>query len=145
MKHIILKIIALSFIAVFQAAIAGAVHDLFRTMDTDNSGSVSREEFSRYMEKDAFDRLDADKNGILTMDEWKKMDYLAEGDKQPEVFRHVDKNANKKISFPEFTNYADKYSNIEEAFMTMDKNKDGSLSPDEVTLRPLFRLITIRH
>jgi len=28
--------------------------------------------------------------------------------------------------------------------MTTDKNRDGSLSPDEVTVRPMFRLIKIR-
>ena len=145
MKHIILKFAAPILLIALFPCISGAMHDLFKNMDADNDGKVSRQEFSRYMAKDSFDILDLNKDGILTPEEWKKMNFLAESDKKQEVFRHVDKNANKRITFPEFSNYAERYSNIEEAFMTMDKNKDGSLSPDEVTLRPLFRLITIRY
>jgi Ca2+-binding EF-hand superfamily protein len=145
MNRAILKLFILGSLVLFCAGTAGAVHDLFNKMDENNDRKVTREEFTRDMEKDAFDRLDVNKDGILTPEEWEKTDFISESDRQQEVFRHVDRDANKRISFPEFSDYAYKYSNIEEAFMIMDKDRDGSLSPDEVTLRPLFRLITIRY
>ncbi|RJQ55885.1 MAG: hypothetical protein C4526_02610 [Nitrospiraceae bacterium] len=144
-KHIALKFVLSVCLAFLWTGATSAAHDLFRQMDADGDGRVSREEFTRDMQKDAFDRLDINNDGILTPEEWKKMGYIRKHDSRQEVFRHADKNANKRISLPEFSNYAEKYSNIEEAFMTLDKNMDGSLSPDEVTLRPLFRLITIRY
>lgn len=145
MKRTILKIAVLISLIVLLPCITGAMHDLFTKMDEDKDGMISREEFTRDMVKEAFDRLDTNSDGILTMEEWRRVDFLGESDKPQEVFRHIDRKAGERITLPEFSNYAERYSNIEEAFMTMDKDRDGSLSPDEVTLRPIFRLITIRY
>jgi len=144
MKHTNFILAISVSLTVFLSGISCAAHDLFKEMDADRNESVSRDEFTRVMEKDAFDRLDKNKDGILTSDEWGTVDYFEEREGPQEVFRHIDRDANKRISFPEFKDYAQKYSNIEEAFMTTDKNRDGSLSPDEVTVRPMFRLIKIR-
>jgi Ca2+-binding EF-hand superfamily protein len=114
-------------------------------MDVNRDGKVSLEEFAHDMEKSAFDRLDKNKDRFITPIEWSGVDLIEEKEKAQEVFKAIDKKASKRISYPDFSNYADKYSNIEEAFMVLDKNKDGILSPDEVTVRPLFRLITIRY
>jgi len=114
-------------------------------MDVNRDGKVSLEEFTANMERNAFDNLDKNKDGFITPEEWSGADFIEEKEKEREIYKAIDKNAKKRISFPEFSNYADKYSNIEEAFMIQDKNKDGGLSPDEITLRPLFRLITIRY
>jgi len=121
------------------------MHDLFNEMDLNQDGKVSLEEFSHDMENSAFNRLDKNKDGFITPKEWSAVDLIEEKEKAQEVFQAIDKKANKRITYPDFKNYADKYSNLEEAFMILDKNKDGSLSPDEVTLRPLFRLITIHY
>lgn len=139
------KIAVLCSLVLSWAAISPAMHDLFKGMDENNDGFVSREEFTRDIAKNAFDELDTDKDGYVTPEEWNVMHFIEESDNKQEVFQAIDRESTKRISFPEFKDYADKYSNIEEAFMTMDKNKDGGLSPDEVTLRPLFRLITIRY
>ncbi len=145
MKSRILKLIMVSVLVVFWAGEAGAVHNLFKEMDTNHDSKVDREEFAKDMEMTAFDKLDADKDGFITREEWRKMDYIEDLGKSHEVFKYADRNADKRISFPEFSEYAKKYSNIEEAFMTLDKDKDDSLSFDEVTLRPLFRLFIIRY
>jgi len=122
-----------------------ATHNLFNEMDKNQDGKVSLDEFSQNMAKSAFDSLDKNKDGFITPTEWSGIDLLEEKEKAPEIFRAIDKQARKRITYPDFSNYAQKYSNIEEAFMVLDKNKDGILSPDEVTVRPLFRLFTVRY
>lgn len=145
MKSVILKIFIIGSLIVLWINLTGAAHNLFNEMDADQDSKVSLEEFTHDMERNAFDKLDKNKDEFITPGEWTGLDFIAESEKEQEVFKAIDKNANKRISFPDFSNYAAKYSNIEEAFMVLDKNKDGSLSPDEISLRPLFRLITIRY
>ena len=145
MKSTSLTLLLIGSLIVFWANLTGAIHNLFNEMDVNRDGKVSLEEFTHDMEKNAFDNLDKNKDGFITPEEWSRVDFVEEKEKAHEVFKAIDKNANKRISYPNFSNYAEKYSNIEEAFMVLDKNKDGSLSPDEVTVRPLFRLITIRY
>ena len=145
MKATILILCLVCFQIVLLVNYTSAMHDLFNEMDVNQDGKVSLEEFSHDMENSAFNRLDKNKDGFITPKEWSAVDLIEEKEKAQEVFQAIDKKANKRISYPDFKNYADKYSNLEEAFMILDKNKDGSLSPDEVTLRPLFRLITIHY
>ena len=145
MKATILILCLVCFQIVLLVTYTSAMHDLFNEMDVNQDGKVSLEEFSHDMENSAFNRLDKNKDGFITPIEWSAVDLIEEKEKAQEVFQAIDKKANKRISYPDFKNYADKYSNLEEAFMILDKNKDGSLSPDEVTLRPLFRLITIHY
>ena len=145
MKATTLILCLVCFQIVLLVNYTSAMHDLFNEIDVNQDGKVSLEEFVHDMEKSAFDRLDKNKDGFITPIEWSGTDLIEEKEKAQEVFQAIDKKANKRISYPDFTNYADKYSNLEEAFMILDKNKDGSLSPDEITLRPLFRLITIHY
>jgi len=145
MKATTLILCLVCFQIVLLVNYTSAMHDLFNEIDVNQDGKVSLEEFVHDMEKSAFDRLDKNKDGFITPIEWSGADLIEEKEKAQEVFQAIDKKTNKRISYPDFTNYADKYSNLEEAFMILDKNKDGSLSPDEITLRPLFRLITIHY
>lgn len=130
---------------VFGVNLTEAIHNLFNEMDVNKDGKVSLEEFTANMERAAFDKLDKNKDGFITPDEWSGADFIEDKEKGREIFKAIDKKAKNRISYRDFSNYADKYSNIEDAFMIQDKNKDGSLSPDEITLRPLFRLITIHY
>lgn len=138
----------LSFILIvavgFTASEGNALHDLFKSIDLNNDGKVEKNEFSNDMKKTAFDRLDADKDTELTASEWEQLDYEVDMDMHRDVFKKMDKDKDKRISFFEFSDYADDHSNIERAFMTLDKDLDSALSPDEISVRPLFRMITIR-
>ena len=145
MRYAILMLSAGFLLMILSLHNANAMHNLFNEMDANHDGKVSLDEFSNNMAKSAFDGLDKNKDGFITPSEWSGEDLLDEKEKAPEVFRAIDKQARKRFTYPDFSNYAEKYSNIEEAFMVMDKNKDGILSPDEVTVRPLFRLFSVRY
>ncbi|MBI5055993.1 MAG: EF-hand domain-containing protein [Nitrospirae bacterium] len=142
MRTSILTVIVISLLTVFWIETAGALHNLFKEMDKNQDGVIERGEFYEDIKKDTFNKTDTNKDEAISPEEWNTMEGI---ENKQEVFRSVDKNADKRISFPEFSNYADKYSNIIEAFMVMDKNKDGALAPDEVSVRPLFRWIIIRY
>ncbi|RJQ19386.1 MAG: hypothetical protein C4560_06180 [Nitrospiraceae bacterium] len=139
-----IKIIVFVVLSVFWVSTSMALHELFKKMDSNRDGQIDRGEFAGDMKRDAFNKLDSDKDEHVSQDEWGNGNFIEAG-KGAEVFKSVDKNADKRISFIEFSDYSEKYSNIEEAFMTSDKNRDGALAPDEITLRPLFRFITIRY
>ncbi|UCD36360.1 MAG: EF-hand domain-containing protein [Nitrospiraceae bacterium] len=124
---------------------AGANHPLFDEVDTNKDGRIDREELASYMKKNAFDELDSDRNEGLTAAEWEGAHYLIDEEQHRNIFRSLDRDRDERISYPEFQNYIEKYSNIEDAFMVMDKDKDGALAPDEITYIPAFRLITIHY
>jgi Ca2+-binding EF-hand superfamily protein len=121
-----------------------ALHELFRSLDLNKDGKIDRNEFSEDMKKEAFSKLDKDKNGVISSEEWENNDDVPELDKKNELFKRMDKNKNKGITFFEFSDYADRHSNINEAFMGLDRNGNNSIEPDEMTVRPLFKWLTIR-
>lgn len=145
MRSRVLIVLVFSMIIGFWVDGSLAVHELFKEMDANRDGKVDRGEFTEDMARDVFQKLDTDKDGFISPEEWRKMDYIEEAEKTQEVFKYADHDADKLISFPEFSDYVKKYSNVEEAFMVMDKDRDNSLSVDEVTMRPLFRLMIIRY
>jgi Ca2+-binding EF-hand superfamily protein len=141
-KHILCFMI-IAFVC-FSASESSALHDLFKSLDKNRDGRIDRNEFSEDMKKEAFSKLDKDKNGEISYEEWKRLYGLEEPDRHGEMFKRMDKDKNKGITFFEFSDYADRYSNIDEAFMGLDKNGNNSIEPDEMTMRPLFKWITVR-
>jgi Ca2+-binding EF-hand superfamily protein len=87
---------------------------LTKLLDANSDSKVSREEFARMAE--LFDRLDQDKNGDLSQEELNGF-MRAVSDAQHQATGDVDVNR---------------------AFQTMDKNKDGKITPDETT-EQMFR------
>lgn len=136
-------VVALSLL--FLAGPAAATHPLFEEVDTNKDGQIDRDELANYMKKTAFDELDSDHNEGLTSAEWEGAHYIIDEEQHKNIFRSVDRDRDERISYPEFQNYIEKYSNIEDAFMVMDKDKDGALAPDEISYIPRFRLITIHY
>ncbi len=120
-----------------------ALHELFRSLDLDKDGKIDRNEFSEDMKRNAFKKLDADDNREITSSEWASLDNVEELDRHSALFKRLDKDKDRRITFFEFSDYADKHSNIEEAFIGLDRDRNNYLAPDEITVRPLFRMITI--
>ena len=121
-----------------------AVHELFKSIDGNTDGKINQEELSKDMKDYVFDELDNNSNKAISKTEWMSIEGVLETEKHEELFRRIDKDKDKKITFFEFSDYADKHSNLKEAFIRLDKDENNSLSPDEITARPLFKMITIK-
>lgn len=121
-----------------------ALHSLFRSIDANEDGKIDRDEFTHDMKENAFNELDKNQNKEITEGEWVSLDTITEEEKHRELFKAIDKDKDRRITFFEFSDYADRHSNIHEAFIGLDKDNNSSLTPDEITMRPLFKMITIR-
>jgi Ca2+-binding EF-hand superfamily protein len=121
-----------------------AMHDLFKDIDENEDGTISSEEFNKDMEEYAFENIDKNDNSLISLSEWKDIRGIEDEIKHVELFEKLDKNKDWKINFFEFSDYAEKNANLHEAFMGLDKDGSNSLSPNEITVRPLFKMITIR-
>jgi Ca2+-binding EF-hand superfamily protein len=120
------------------------VHELFQSIDENTDGTISEKEFSEDMKEHVFQKMDTDNDNMIEKEEWKRVEHISDTEKHVEMFERIDTNKDKSISFFEFSDYADKKSNLEEAFMGLDRDGNNSLSPDEITVRPGFKMITIK-
>ena len=143
-KYMLICSVAVIILLVSSLSVSYAAHEFFKSRDENADGKISEEEFAEDMKKHAFDRLDNSDDKLIAKKEWLSLDGITDYEKHKELFRNIDKDKDKKITFYEFSDYADKHSNIDKAFMGLDKDGSNSLSPDEITYRPLFKMITIK-
>ena len=129
---------ALILIIMFALTDSHAVHELFQSIDENTDGTISEKEFSEDMKEHVFQKMDTDNDNMIEKEEWKRVEHISDTEKHVEMFERIDTNKDKSISFFEFSDYADKKSNLEEAFMGLDRDGNNSLSPDEITVRPGF-------
>jgi len=111
--------------------------ELFFRADADKSGSVSLEEVNALepnFTKERFDKLDKDKDGLLTAKEFPQQrpdqNFTSKPAEQSGLFMRVDENKDGKITFDELALKAPKYTR--EQFDRMDANKDGAISRQEM-------------
>lgn len=128
----------------FATSESSALHELFKDIDLNKDSKVDRAEFSKDMKEKTFEKLDADKDKEITEKEWEAVYGATEPEMRNELFKRTGKDKKRGITFFEFSDYADRHSNIDEAFMGLDKNGNNSLEPDEVNARPLLKWITVR-
>ncbi len=121
-----------------------AVHELFKSIDENADGKINKKEFSKDMKEYVFEEIDNNNNNAVSNEEWLSIDGVLETEKHQELFQRIDRDKDKRITFFEFSDYAEKHSNLEKAFIGLDKDGSNSLSPDEITVRPLFKMLTIR-
>lgn len=143
MTKYILCFLVIIFIS-FAVSDSSAMHDSFKSLDINKDGRIDRNEFSEEMKKESFSEMDKDQNREISYEEWKRLYSLEEPEMHSEMFRRIDKDKNKGITFLEFSDYADRYSNIEEAFIGLDKDRNNSIEPDEINVRPVLKWITVR-
>ncbi len=143
MNNIMIKAITITISLFLLIGTGLAMHPIFVQADTNKDGKVDHEELEKYMKEDAFKKLDRDGDNTISATEWKRADDVLDTKAYKERFKTLDRSKNRKISYPEFSKYLDKYSNIDEAFMGLDKNKDNILGSEEIDHAPSFRLITI--
>lgn len=93
-----------------------ASSDQFRRMDRNNSGAISRSEWTGTTQD--FNRLDQDRNGHLSVEEF----YQSPG---PDQFSELDYNNDRVITYEEWS------PNSRRSFEALDLNRDGRLSRDE--------------
>lgn len=129
--------VSLATVARAQTNAASAV---FQSADTNLDGRVSRAEFAGHIKQATFEKLDANKDGMITPEEWKAVDHSPEAEKH---FTAMDKDRNGRISYPEFSDAADWKSALNDSFKSLDRDRDSHLAPDELTGRPMFRLLSV--
>jgi len=121
-------------------ALAAAALPAFQSADTNCDNRVSQDEFAGYAKVSTFEKLDANKDGMISPEEWKAVDLSPEADKH---FKAMDKDRNGRISYPEFSDTADWKSALNDSFKSLDRDRDSNLTSDELTGRPMFRLLSV--
>jgi len=117
-----------------------AMSAVFQSADTNSDGRVSQAEFAGLIKKSTFDKLDTDKDGMITLEEWKAVDHSPEAEKN---FAVMDKDRNGRISYPEFSDTKDWKNALNDSFKSLDRDRDSNLAPDELSGRPMFRLLSV--
>jgi len=93
-----------------------ASSDQFRALDRNNSGAISRSEWTGTTQD--FNRLDQDRNDHLSVEEF----YQSSG---PDQFSELDYNNDRVIAYDEWS------PNSRRSFEVLDFNRDGKLTRDE--------------
>jgi len=149
--------LAIVFLAAVSAACAAASPRpvaVPATLDRNGDGQVSFDEFAAFMgqnpsargpdlferESDLFARIDADKSGTISRDEWKRFDMSPEA---AEDFDALDTNHDNQISADEWHHNLGTSRVIVHLFQHLDANRDGFLSNDELQRSPLAPILSI--
>ena len=141
----LILVISIMAILLIFAPFSEALHSLFQDIDRDSNGKIDQKEFSENMIEYAFKQIDSNDSGTITSIEWDVIESVSEDREMHDTLVKVmDKDKDSRISFVEFSDYAKKHSNIKATFTSLDKDKNGILSPAEIPERPLFILVTIR-
>jgi len=109
-----------------RAMVRNQVRERWQRLDKDKNGTISRDEWVR--DPQAFDRLDANKDGALSPDELSQAVRQRARQRGDDRWKRLDKDGNGSISREEWPRNP-------EAFDRLDTNKDGVLTREELAAR----------
>ena len=113
----------------------------FQAADTNQDGKIMLDEFKQHAKQETFKNIDRNGDKKIDKQEWKA---AAPSPQAESNFESVDRNSDTSVSFLEFSEKADKNYNYDEVFNALDRNRDGSLAPDEFNARPAFNILSIK-
>lgn len=96
--------------------------------DTNHDDEVSFTEFNRYMKETIFTEFDADRDGMVTMAEWRRLEPDAPASK----FRKADRSGNGSVTRAEADAHLEREGSMKELFAKIDTDGNGSLSEAEI-------------
>ena len=97
--------------------------------DKDRDGGVSFPEFDAYMKETIFNEFDANKDGVVTREEWRKQNPSGPASK----FKGADRNGDGKASRAESDAKLDQDGSMKKLFQKIDTDRNGRLSEAEIT------------
>ena len=93
----------------------------FQKLDINRDGRLSRSE----RQHDGFDRLDRNKDGYITLPQYREDTWSPHATVQDEIrFRNLDRDRNNRVNRTEWSGPAFTFNHL-------DRNQDGVLSPNE--------------
>jgi len=113
-------------------------------MDQNENGKIDHGEFTSNMTKYVFNKIDDNGDSIISRSEWDYIQNVKDKELHNDLYKGIDINSNRIIRYNEFSDYAEKHSSLNQTFLSLDKNRDGVLMPDEIPDRPTFKMVTIR-
>jgi len=130
MHKTLITILLIAGLASSNLALAdrGGPGKFMRFFDTNEDGSVTREEFEA-ASKARFARMDANSDAQVTTDEFQAYIETRRGEKKAAKLKQVDTNNDGQVSKDEFVAY--KSARAEQKFARMDTNQDDVLSAEE--------------
>jgi len=141
MQKLLLALSLLCMTAGYCAAQTNEQKTVFHAADTNMDGKISKDEFKHYVKRSAFNKIDKNGDGKVDKKEWQA---AAPSPKTEAGFEALAQSSDKTVTFLEFSNYADKKYTYDEMFNQIDRNRDGSLAPDEFNDRPAFTILSIK-
>ena len=132
----------ISVIAGYGGAIqTNDLKNTFQSADTNRDGKITLDEFKQHAKQETFKNIDRNGDKKIDKQEWKA---AAPSPQAESNFESVDKDRDHAVSFLEFSEKADKNYNYDEVFNVLDRNRDGSLAPDEYNARPAFTIFSFK-
>lgn len=106
-----------------------AVQERLKAADANNDGFISREEAKALPRVAAnFDAIDTNRDGQVTGDELRAWHQAHKGEGRGDGWKKLDANGDGKLSKDEVAGHP----RLANAFDTIDADKDGYLSPEEL-------------
>ena len=97
--------------------------------DKDRDGGVSFPEFDAYMKETIFTEFDANRDGMVTREEWRKQNTSGPASK----FQGADRNGDGKVSRSESDAKLGQDGSMKKLFQKIDTDRNGRLSEAEIT------------